>query len=501
MSASSLKNTLLAVLIATGLATNASAQIDSQCSPFYCESNDMRFFEPVDLDLDCGGCDCQCGFFFHYDKLAWASTGERVEVGDPNTVQTAFRVYGGVPLDPVTSQPIQPPTITNSIHNAVPRADFDTGDRYEFGYWSEDGKGWLFSVLNGPDNIQGVNLGIYQTVRGTANQPDTDDDDDPDVVDDNFLPDDGPPYSPLGTVFVSFRTDPGLLVGFLDLDDSAVVGGLLPGDANGDGWLDGDDVADDRNNNGQHGAQGFDLDGDGVVDTLIFGFPPDYGDGVTLTTGYNTVEVRNTLKINGFEMMRAYRLKNDHFLVRNQNNFFQVSAGARFYQLDDNFLFAGYDGFIMGDGRWDTTIVNNIVGPQVGFNWRHKRGRWTIESDGKFMFGYNIQDWTQTGFIMEGAVPARVNSTYFLRGKSFSYGKATNEFSPVGELRLNAKYRLTDNIDVRLGWTGTFVDNVRRAGVAVDYALYDDGRVMGFRDAGTQDIFSTGVNVGVEIRQ
>ncbi|MCO6046321.1 BBP7 family outer membrane beta-barrel protein [Aeoliella sp. ICT_H6.2] len=502
MSASSLKTTLLAVLIATGLASRAAAQVDCACSPFYCPSNDMRFFEPVDLDLDCRGCDCHCGFYFNYDKLAWATTGERFQVGDPDTVQRSFGAWGGVPLDPETGDPIVPPLIRNSIQSAVPRAVFDTGDRYEFGYWSEDGKGWQMSVLNGPDNIQGMNLGLFQTVRGTATNPDNDDDDDPDlpINDGNPLDDDGPPYSPLGSVFVSFRTDPGFLAGFLDIDEGEIGSDVLDDDDVGDGWLDGNNEADDRNNNGQHGAQGFDTDGDGEVDTIIF-VPPDYGDLVTLTTDYNIVTTRNTLKINGFELMRSYRLSNDHFLVRNQNNHFEVSFGARYLQFKDDFLFEGQDGFIMGDGRWDTLIVNNIVGPQVGFDWKHVLGRWTLQTDGKFMCGYNIQDWSQDGYIMEGAVPGRNNHPLYARGYSFSYGRNEDDFSPVGELRLNAKYRLTDNINLKLGWTGTYAGAVRRASTSVDYALFEDGNVMGFRTDGEQNLFTNGVNVGVEIRQ
>ncbi|MDA8745897.1 hypothetical protein N9N28_14810, partial [Rubripirellula amarantea] len=297
MSASSLKITCLAMLVAFGVATNAQAQLDDACSPFYGCSNDMRFFEPVDLDLDCRGCGPPCGFFFRYDKMAVATTGERAEIGDPNTDQLVFPIYGGVALDPETGQPIQRPIITNSIRSAVPRAVFDLGDRYEFGYWGEEGKGWAFSILNGPDNIQTFDLGF----SAPTDDPDEDD----------------PLFTQLDSVFVSFRTEVGSLAGFLDV--------VLP---DGSIDLDGDGFADDFNANSQFGPNGFDTDGDGTPDLFVGAFP-DYGDLVTLTTGYTSVRAQNTLKINGFELMRGHRLDNGHFMVKHQNNHFEWGYGAR----------------------------------------------------------------------------------------------------------------------------------------------------------------------------
>ncbi|WP_197529045.1 BBP7 family outer membrane beta-barrel protein [Aeoliella mucimassa] len=453
----------------------------------------MQFFDPVDLDLDCRGSDCQCGFFFRFDKMGMVTTGERVVVGDRGTDQLAFPVYGGTPLDPETGQPINRMVITNSIQNAVPRAVWDLGDRYEFGYWSPEGSGWLFSVLNGPDNVQSFSMGLedFPIPQDQIDQA-IDDNDDDDLTDEEIIADLIAEYDALAeeTVFVSFRSSVGAFAGFLDVDE----GGL-----NGIG--DGDGFADDIDEDGQHGGQWFDTDGDNIPDTHVNVFP-DYGDLVTLTTGFSQVDLKNTLKINGFEMMHAHRLDNDHFLVGKQNNSFEWGYGVRFLQLDDNFIFNGTGGFALGDARWDTTIVNNIVGPQLGFKWKRNRGRWALESDGKFMFGYNVRDWEQTGFAGAGKTQGDVNSFLLSRAKSFSYGQNDDDFAPVGELRMNLKYRLTDNVSFNLGWTGTFVDNIKRASTHVDYVLGDDnGKYMGFKDDGSEEIMANAINIGIEVRQ
>ncbi len=483
-----MKQSCLAILLAFGASSWAQAQLDDPCSPFYGCSNDLRFFEPVDLDLDCRGCCGPCGFYFNYDKIWWATSGERAEIGDPYTEQHMFRLYSAIPLDPKTGDPINPPILPNSITSAIPRATFHNGDRYEFGYWGENGRGWLMSVLNGPDQVQSFTLGSDGGVQGG-------------FQDGNRLP--------IGDVYVAFRTDPGLLAGFIDLDDGppGPDGNILGTDDNDDGTLDGDGFTDDVNDNGQHGADGFDTVAPfNEPDTNFVGAIPDYGDLVVIPISFGTVNLRNSLSINGFELMHGHRLDNSHFKVAHQNNHFELSYGARFLQLDDQFVMDALGvtnaNWSIGDTFVNQTIVNNIVGPQVGYKWAHSRGRWSLDSVGKFMFGYNIRDWEQTGTVAEDATPTRYNHPLYIVPHSFSRGRSDSGFSPAAELRLNLNYRLTDNIKLRLGYTGTFVNNIRRASTHIDYVLYEDGNVMGFRDVNEgEDIFSNGVNLGVEITQ
>ncbi|WP_442485440.1 BBP7 family outer membrane beta-barrel protein [Aeoliella sp. SH292] len=492
MSASSLKATYLALLVMAGFASTVRAQLDDPNSPFYGPSNDMRFFEPVDLDIDGRDSIPRTGFFFQYNKLAWATTGERVEIGDKDTIQRWFQIYDGVPTDPTTGNPIVPPIIPNSIKNAVPRANWSMGDRYEFGFWGEKGGGWLISILNGPDDRQFAQFGLNGGRQGGFQ--------------------DGL-QSPIGDVFVAFRTDPGLLASFVDMHEDAVGpgGGILPDSDAGNGILDGDGIADDINRNGVYGP-------DGVrIDDEFFIVPTDYGDLVILPISFGLVNIHNTTKFNGFELMRGHRLSNSHFMEKHQNNHFEWGFGARFLQIDDTFQFEGLgvrsddfgidDNFdnadwSLGDTLINQQITNNIVGPQLSFNWAHQRGRWVLSSAGKFMLGLNVREWKQRGYVGEDLTPGRTNNYLFIPPQSFSHGRSDSGISPTGELRLDLAYMLTDNISLKLGYTGTVVTNIRRASTHVDYVLNEGGNVMGFANVNEgEDILANGVNFGVEITQ
>lgn len=490
MSASSLRITCIALLVAAGVSTSARAQLDDPCSPFYGCNNDLQFFDPVDLDIDCRGCCDQCGFFFAYDKIAWSTSGERIEIGDPTVQQRWFQVLPGVALDPASGLPIAIPVIPNSIQDALPNSDITTGDRFEFGYWDEKGSGWLMSVLKGPDDRQELTLGLNGGFQGGAQ---------------NGL------QLPIGDVWVGFRTDPGVLAGFVDILDDTGPGFILPDDDNGDDFLDGDDIPDDINNNGVEGHL-VQIDDD----TFLF-VDIDSGDLVEIPISFGIANIRNHTQINGFEMMRGHRLNNRHFKVKHQNNHFEWHYGARFLQIDDEFEFEGLagrtdgldegdpitgSGFGIGDMLVNTDIVNNIVGPQLGYKWTHSRGRWNLNSVGKFMFGYNIRNWRQRGYIAEDSTPARANSPLYVTPHSYRYGRQDQGFSPTAELRLNVDYRLTDNIKLGAGYTGVFVNNIRRSSAHTDWALHDEGRIMGFRDVNEgENIFTNGVNFHIEVTQ
>lgn len=124
----------------------------------------------------------------------------------------------------------------------------------------------------------------------------------------------------------------------------------------------------------------------------------------------------------------------------------------------------------------------------------NQRQRWKLEAEGRFMFGYNTADWNQTGLMGEGMVPGALNQPLYGRATAFSHGLQEQDFSPVAELRLQASYNVTSGAAFKVGYTGTFVGNIRRAAPSVRYALPD----MGYLNAGTQDILINGLDFGVE---
>jgi hypothetical protein len=192
--------------------------------------------------------------------------------------------------------------------------------------------------------------------------------------------------------------------------------------------------------------------------------------------------------------MWTHTLSNRHFMAKKQNNWVTLSWGARFLRLYDEF-FADMQGSVLHDVFVDTSFTNQIVGPQVGVSWVNRRQRWTLTADGKFMFGYNTADWDQFGLMGEGLVPGALNQPLYARPTAFSHGISEREFSPVAEMRLRARYHITSAFSVTAGYTGMFVGNIRRAAPSVLYAL----PAFGYNhEAGTQDLFVNGLDLGVE---
>ena len=152
-------------------------------------------------------------------------------------------------------------------------------------------------------------------------------------------------------------------------------------------------------------------------------------------------------------------------------------------------------GSIIGDSFWDTSFTNNIVGPQVGVQWVNERQRWRIQTDARFMAGYNIANWNQVGLMGEELIPGALNRLlYAATDGVFNKGLQEQEFAPVGELRVAASYHVTSGFALNVGYTGSVVGGIKRAAPSVQYALPE----MGYVDTGTQTMLINGVDFGVE---
>jgi hypothetical protein len=91
-------------------------------------------------------------------------------------------------------------------------------------------------------------------------------------------------------------------------------------------------------------------------------------------------------------------------------------------------------------------------------------------------------------------IPGALNRPLFLQPTYSNYSLMKNDFSPLGELRVEASYYLTQNISLKLGYNGMYVGDVRRAANSVRYFLPD----MGFQDNGTQNLIVNGASFGVQ---
>ncbi len=532
--------------------------------------NDLRWFEPADLDLD-GRLEKEAGYFFRWDKLGYYATGERITVGQeglevqseiiypdgasnaalqvridqlarvgiaPTVIEAILGIelerdgMGDIVTRPVldpgdVSDPtdnftfdspiIEPTSVTgatsgysvkNGIQDATPDAELGWGERYEFGY-SDGDRGWSFGILNGPDVVSQRTYGFGP---GGPNRTDGD-------VDNNGA-DDSDPNVPtvgdvrafgFGSVPVNFNLpSPTFLNGFRNYINNALgaesgvqygplyyVGNYQADEESQDGDGDNAPTADDLDGDGVSGVITVlaDLDGDGTLDDdEILATIIDFDDIYTFNVFFDDVTTRSTLEMDGVEWMFTHNLDKSHELDRGRRDELQLSYGIRFDRLRSEFDLTA-NGSIFGRTTSENDVDNQIVGPQVGLRWRRDHGKWDFSADGRFMFGYNIVDIGQENIFGQDAIPGALNRSNEARTTASAYGRSENEFSPIGELRLEARYKFTRALALKMGYNVKFIENIHRASRVIEYNAPD----FGIGD-GRSDILINGLTMGVEFR-
>ena len=487
---------------------DARAQVNFPLGP-ESYSHDFQLFAPFQLDLDDEPYQDNHGYMFNWSKLAWSFSGERVTVGNPDVNVLSEIIYYHNQQD--IGEPPPPYQIRNGLEDVAPDAGFGWGDRYEIGYRNH-GNGWLLGILDGPTVRQNQVHGMTATLTGTTLPPwDVDYRGGPLFPgDDPNVPNPGPLGDffglGFGNVHVNFETPEGYLQGFRDYLN--FIAGAAIGTQVGPvvyvgnyGGLTEPDIGDDEDIEFEFIRLTDDLNGNFIIGSAIIIDPitgqisvlTDFGDLHTFNIAFDQVQLRSDTSTSGVELMWTHELTNRHYMAKHQNNHMELGLGARFFRMYDFFGFLG-DGGIMGRTWSNTTLVNQIVGPQVSAKWTNQRARWRLSADTRFVFGYNVQDWSQQNGIGSEFVPGAINRPLYAQPTYSTYSKALNGFSPLGELRLQASYYLTQNFALKAGYTGMYVGNIRRASTSVKYALPD----MGFRNSGSQDLISNGVDMGVE---
>ena len=195
---------------------------------------------------------------------------------------------------------------------------------------------------------------------------------------------------------------------------------------------------------------------------------------------------------------------------------------------------------VLSDTYWVTEAQNRVVGPQIGFRWFKIFNRWTLSCEGRFLAGYNAQTVRQrgrvgtelangyssssssssssgdsgssgstTGGLSETMTQYRIYTPYhMLQATGFDYREFKGEWAPAAELRLQAAYQITNSISFRAGWNGFWMDGLVRGSTVTTYNLYDGSetsvqqKIMGIdMDKNREDIFTHGINVGIEINR
>jgi hypothetical protein len=151
-------------------------------------------------------------------------------------------------------------------------------------------------------------------------------------------------------------------------------------------------------------------------------------------------------------------------------------------------------------GEWETNTYNNMVGPEFALLLESHAGRWTFSSELKFTAAFNWQnnlyrganfpdsigaDYIRSTFTpsvtnnSDGADPGAVVQLppppLFLQIYGVGQQNATNSakhefvFSPIGEWRFGAQYRLSQAILLRAGYTGLWMAGISRAASSTGY--------------------------------
>lgn len=256
-------------------------------------------------------------------------------------------------------------------------------------------------------------------------------------------------------------------------------------------------VADDLDGNGQAGLYRVlaDIDGDGVINPdEIIGLINNFGDLHEFNVFFDQVTVRNRTEIDGVELMRMHELSTRHKLQQGRWDSLRLTYGARFLSVKDDFYFQGI-GSMLGRTTVDTDIENQIVGPQIGLKWTRRDGPWNFIVEARGTAGYNIVDVDQYGIFGEEAIPGALNRSATARTTTSVDGFRFDEFSPLGELRVQLQYRLATSVSLQAGYTAKYVGNIHRGGVSTAWNAPD----FGVHDQ-TSDLFTNGLNFGVELR-
>jgi hypothetical protein len=256
--------------------------------------------------------------------------------------------------------------------------------------------------------------------------------------------------------------------------------------------VNGDNFDDDRNGNDIFGRDGIDttVPPDGTPDQPFS--PPDTGDQVRFATTYETVRLTNRIEFNGVELMRTFRIPRFH-----DGSDFQLLYGVRYLQVKDRFTILGTGG-LFDSTFMNTTIQNEIVGPQIGFRWSLQRERWSCSAEGRFMAAANFQNGNQYWvYASEIDTPAIRNAPAVTAYSTRNEAHET-EFTPLGELRVQTSYYLTRAVALKVGYTLLYADGIQRAGNSVNYELPNFGIK---NNNGDDYILTNGLSFGVEVNR
>ncbi len=219
-----------------------------------------------------------------------------------------------------------------------------------------------------------------------------------------------------------------------------------------------------------------------------------------LPVTFDEMTISNRVNHWSIEWMYLHR-----FRPMSLGGFFEFFAGVRYLEFDERFKVDATGG-ILADSNWNTSADNHVVGPQLGARWANQRGRWTLNTEGRFFAGVNYQNIRQTGLIASEWLPNQPAPTQgmplYLYHTGFSHWRHNAEWAPTIELRVEAKWQWTKLVTFKAGWTGLYMDGIARASEMILYEFDANGQVMGITDDNNRrGVFINGLTLGVEVNR
>lgn len=420
------------------------------------------------------------GYFFSYEYLNWwLSKSDRAMIGSSanafsdglyshaypfQMTDTGVRVLdpsfpGGTSL-----------TLANSVMTADPMTREGNGNRFEFGF-VEDRWGWMVSVIDGVEfnnsqfyGIDGKRVEQINATQGTQGAPG--------FFTNQILQIDGQlvliPEEPAVPGTVGILAIDGLLTGHIFFDDPFnTLSGFVDTVNNVDGTLGADGIADD-------------LNGNGIVDD---------GDRVPYAPAFDDITVRHATELTSVEVT-GIRRKRTTYHGAAVDGF----LGVRYIEFDDRMNVLARGG-ILGDTSFNNQALNRLVGPQIGFHYHKRSGRWDFGMQARGMFAANFVSQRLNGDIADH-LPAGVVNTPNVAPTSYNATRHDELFSPVGEFRAEASVLLTSKVAFKFGWNGLIMGGLTRAANTIQYSLPKPGL-----RGGKEEAFAQGVSVGFEINR
>jgi hypothetical protein len=153
-------------------------------------------------------------------------------------------------------------------------------------------------------------------------------------------------------------------------------------------------------------------------------------------------------------------------------------------------------------GAWETDSFNNMVGPEFGLLFESQSGRWKFSSEFKFTAAFNWQNNLYRGANFPDSIgadylratfnPSVTNTSaglntgpqqaltlppppLFLQVYGVGQQNATNAaehrfvFSPIGEWRFGAEFKVSQAITLHAGYTGMWLGSIARASTNTAY--------------------------------